>query len=461
MLDERIKIMKEYSISKAIIKMAIPSITGLVVMGLYNMVDTMFVSWIGKEATSAAQVVYPITMVLSSIGLALGIGGGSFISRLLGQNNMDKANQICTTNILLSLTMGILATILSIIFLKPLLVMFGAKESFMAYAEGYGFYIMLGGFATIMNMTLNNLLRAEGSARHSMIAMIIGAVLNIILDPLFIFTFDMGVEGAAIATTISQIVTLILLVAYYIRKKSLLELSIKNIKVEMNILLAIVKIGSPTFARQILVSIALALLNHSAFSYGGEVALASVGIVLKMVMIIMYFIFGLSQGFQPVAGFNYGARRYDRVLEAVYVTIKIGLAFSIITTALSFVFSKQILGLFRPEPTVMDIAQVYLKYALGSLVMMSCSNVISVFYQAIGKAKAALVLSASRQGIFFIPAVLILPRILGLEGVLMAQFVADIGTLVFSIIIMVPSIKRIKRFVNKTERKYIQNGEDC
>lgn len=428
MKNDRIALLESAPIPKAVMKMALPSIIGLLVMAIYNIVDTMFVAWLGTDATGATQIVFPMVMIVGAIGLTIGIGGSSYISRLLGEGEKKRAENTLTLSVLLSATFGVILTIVSLMFLEPLLKMFGATPNMMALSKGYATFILIGALPQILNMTLNNLLRSEGSAKNSMIAMLIGAILNIILDPIFIFAFDWGIEGAAIATSLSQLVTTVILFAQYFTKKTVLHLSFKSPKWDGFAVTEVFKMGAPTFARQVLVSVSMTIMNVLAAKYGGDFGIAAMGIVMRMTMLTTYILFGLSQGFQPVVGYNYGAGQKERVKEALHFTLRTSLIIAIVSGAISLWFDDAILGIFKPEAEVLVQAKMVLKYYVFSIVFMSVTNVISVYYQGIGKSMPALILSVARQGAFLIPLAYLLPHIFGIQGVYMSQVVADVFT---------------------------------
>ncbi|SHJ34358.1 putative efflux protein, MATE family [Dethiosulfatibacter aminovorans DSM 17477] len=433
MNDKRIDILRNHKISSAINAMALPAIVGFLVMGIYNFVDTVFVAWLGTEATSATQVMMPIMMLVSSFGLAFGIGGASYISRLLGMNNSKEANVVASVALYTSVAVGILFAVTGIGFLEPILEFFGADESIMEMSMGYGRFIIMGSMFTMGNMAMNNLLRAEGSAKLSMLGMLAGSVLNIVLDPLFIFTFDMGIEGAAIATTLSQGVNFAILLGWYISKRTVIRISLKNYRPSMRIWGEISKVGIPTFFRQMLFSISLGLLNQGAMDFGGPVLLAAVGLIYKVALIPVYVVFGFGQGFQPVVGYNFGAGSKTRVLESISYTIRVSLGVSAVSAALIVFFGENILMIFKADKDVLEYALLGLKYNALAMVMMAVSNTISIFYQALGRGKESLVLSIARQGIFFIPSVVVLPRIFGETGILLAQLSADTLSLALSL----------------------------
>jgi len=440
--DKRIRLLRDEPINKAVNNMSIPAIIGLLVMAIYNVVDTMFVAWLGTNATGATQVVFPISMLVSAIGLAFGMGGGSYISRLLGSNKKSEANKVASVSFISTICLGILFTIFSISFIKPILGFFGAENEVMELSKIYGFYILIGSTFVMGNMSMNNMLRSEGSAKLSMIGMGIGAVLNIILDPIFIFVFDLGIAGAAMATTISQMVTFAILASKYLSNHSVVKIALKYFKPSKLIYKEILKVGVPTFFRQVLLSISIGILNNSAVNYGGPDLLAAIGLVLKTSMLPMYIVFGIGQGFQPVAGYNYGANNKSRVMDSFKYSMTLCVLVSLICSIILIIFSSQILSLFRVSESVLRYGVVGMKYNAIALVFMSITNTVGVFYQALGKGKESLLLSVSRQGVFFIPAIIILPNIFGVTGILTAQLVADILTLILSAFMFVPFIMK-------------------
>ncbi len=444
MNDERIKVLRDLDTKLAIIKLSIPAIIGFLVMAIYNMVDTIFVSWIDYKGAGAVQVAYPIMMIGGAIGLAFGIGGGSYISRLLGEHKIKKANAVIILSFCTSIVVGLLYVAVVLYFLNPILKAFGAEKDMMVFARDYAYYIVIGTIFIIPSMVFNNSLRAEGSSKYSMIGMAVGSIINIILDPLFIFTFDMGIKGAAIATMISQIISLFILVQYYLRKKTILQLSLSNLKIDCKIYAEILKIGVPTFFRQILFSISMAVLNKSAAIVGGDYLLSAVGISLKVTAVPTYIIFGLGQGIQPVVGYNFGANNLNRVRSAERHGLKISFGITFINTIILLVYAKPILHLFTDEIHVYTYGIFALRALSISLIFMAVSNTIAIIFQAIGHKRVSLLFSVLRQGILFIPAILILSAVFGEKGLLLSQLIADILTFFISMVIYI-------RFIRKNE----------
>lgn len=441
MEDKRIKLLSEEPIKKAVNAMALPAIIGMLVMAVYNVVDTMFVSWLGTQATGATQVVLPIIMLISAVGLCFGIGGGSFLSRLLGKKDYKKANEVASTAFFTAVGGGVMFTILAILFIEPLLKMFGATNTVMAFAKDYGIYILLGSLFQMGNMAMNNLLRSEGSGKISMIGMALGAIVNIVIDPIFIFTLGLGISGAAIATTLSQIITFIILLSQFLRHKTVSKIHIKYFTPSSEIYKEIFKIGIPTLLRQFLFGVSIGFLNKAAVNAGGDNLLAAVGIMFKIIMIPNYILFGIGQGFQPVAGYNFGAKNKERILHSLKYSMVISLIVAIISSIILIVFGYELMCIFKPEKDVIEYGITGLRFNSLSLILMSLSNIIGIYYQSIGKGKEALFLSITRQGVFFIPVIFILPNLIGLNGVFLAQPVADVLTMLLTLAIFIPFIK--------------------
>ncbi|GMQ57895.1 MATE family efflux transporter [Vallitalea sediminicola] len=430
-IDDRSKFLGQEKVSKVITKLAIPAIIGMLVNAVYNFVDTMFVSWIGTNAMSAAQVGFPVFMVLVAFGQLFGIGGSSYTSRLLGENNKKEASKTVTVVYITTVITAVILGVCGLIFLDPLVKMFGANSDNISYTLAYTSILFIGAPFILGNMALNNLLRAEGSSIISMFGLMLGAILNIILDPIFIFVFDMGIAGAALATIIAQAITTIFLLSYYIRKKSLIPMKLSMFKPSKKIYNQILTIGLPTLIRQLLASFSIGLLNKAATGYGTE-AVAAIGIVSKVFMLGFYGLLGYTQGFLPVAGFNYGAKKYQRVLDSTKVSTKVSTIYCIIVFAFFMIFAEPIVMIFRPEAEVASIAIKGLRIWSISLPLLGYSMVINMLFQAIGKAKEAAILSISRQGIMLIPLILILPSVFNLNGVLLAQPIADVLTFILT-----------------------------
>ncbi|WP_053955465.1 MATE family efflux transporter [Inediibacterium massiliense] len=444
-MTEREKMMGEEKISSVLLKLSIPAIIGMLVNAIYNIVDTAFVGMLkNTSAIAAVSVAFPMFVMIGAIGLMFGIGAASYISRLLGEKNKKLADQTASTTFFTSLIFSMFFTIFGVVFIVPILKMFGATDTIMIFAKDYSKIIMFGSTFTIMNMTLNNMIRAEGNAKYSMMAMSIGALLNIILDPIFMFVFDMGIKGAAVATVVAQSISFIFLMRYYIFKKSYIHISIKYFSFSIKIYNEIMKIGLATFARQALGSFALGFINLAAKGYG-DAAVAAMGISLRVFSLGMFVIFGYNQGFQPVVGYNYGAKKYKRLKEAIEISVKWTSIFCIIVTIVFAIFAKEIVLVFSQDMDVVTIGAKTLRVMSILFPLFGFQQVYGVLFQALGKGKEALALSVARQGIFLLPAIFILPKWFELDGVIWSQTVADLLTLIFTSILAIRLHKEIRK----------------
>lgn len=430
--DKRTTMLREGKINKVLITLAVPSIIGMTVNGIYNIVDTIFVGRLGTSAVGAVSVVFPFFILISAIGVAIGMGAASYISRLLGQERKDDAERTAATAMAVVTLLGLLFMIGGQVFLTPILRTFGATDTILPYSLAYARVLLLGSPVVMLKMTLNNMLRAEGSAQASMIALVLGAVLNIILDPIFIFVLNMGIVGASTATVLSQVVAVGYQLWYYLSGRSYLNLTLARLKPSKTIIAQIFKIATPLFFTQALASIAMALINTAASPYG-DAAVASMGIAKRVMSLGMFVVFGYSHGFQPVAGFNYGAKDFNRLWQAIRFSLKITSAFTIGIAILFIGFAEVIVSWFSHDPEVVAIGSRTLRALSVPFPLLGFQFVYFSLFQALGKALPAGILSISRQGILLIPAVLILPRYLGLNGVILAQPTADALTLVMTL----------------------------
>lgn len=451
--DARIKTLRDDKVSKAILKLSIPAIAGMLVMAIYNFVDAIYVSWYDATAPGALQVVMPVMLIASAIGLSFGMGGASYISRLLGAHKKERAEQVVATVFFTGIILGILTTVFNYIFMDDIFGIFATSQENMNMIKDYGTYIIFGYTFMILNMILNNMLRSEGSAKLAMMAMISGSVMNLILDPIFIFVLNMGVSGAAIATTLSNMFSFSFLMFLFLSKKTMLHLKLKNLRFEWKIYKEVLVVGLPILIKQILFSFSMGLLNFAAKKYGGGDDLISViGNMIRTIMIPSYIIFGFGQGFQPVAGYNYGAKKPERVMESFKYTARITSIIMIITAFIFSVFGFVVLRIFNMTDTMMDYAIKGLRYMSVGLLFLGWTNTVTVFFQALGKGVKAMLMSISRQGLFFIPAILLLPNLFRIDGILASQGVADVLSAILAIVLFIPYLKTsgIERVLEKT-----------
>ncbi|HAK45484.1 MAG TPA: MATE family efflux transporter [Spirochaeta sp.] len=408
--------------------MAVPAIIGMLVSAIYNIVDTLFVGMLNDTAAlGATTVLFPIFMLISAVGMTFGMGTASVISRRLGEQNKDAASEAISTAFFTTLGIAVLFTILGTSFIKPLLQLFGATDSILVQAEVYGSIIVGGSIFPMLSMNMNNALRAEGAAKISALAIALGAVLNIIFDPIFMFVLDMGLKGAAAATITGQAISTVILLSYYLRKKSIVKLSIRAFHPSAAIYKQIMAIGIPTFLRQALSSFAIAMLTNAAAPFGDS-AIAAIGISLRIVMMPMMVLFGFSQGFQPLAGYAYGAGNFSRVRESVKYSIGWTTKFSIVFSVILFTAAGWIIKAFSNDPEVITRGTMALRFMVAAMPFMGIQVIYSFLYQALGHGKPALLLAVARQGLFFIPLILLMPGLFGLTGVYLAQPIADILT---------------------------------
>ncbi|MCT4593833.1 MAG: MATE family efflux transporter [Anaeromicrobium sp.] len=448
-MNERIRIMNEERISTVLLKFGIPAIVGMLINAIYNFVDAIFVGGLGTSAMGAAAIAFPISMVIIGVGLTLGSGAASYIARLLGKGDRKQANKTASTAFFGSIILGVMIIIPSLIFIEPLLKSFGATKSILPFAKDYGYIFIGGSVFSVMNITLTNIVRAEGAAKMGMKVLIVGAILNMILDPIFIYTLDFGIKGAAIATVISQVVTTILLINFFYSDKSSIKLSVKYFTLSKEILLEIFKIGTPTLIFQILSSASMGLINLAAAPYG-DAAVAAMGIVNRIFAIGSYVIFGYSKGFQPIAGYSYGAKKYGRLKESIDISLKWTTYFCLALAITQSIFARQIVSAFSNDPRVLQISARALRAYSIMFPFFGFQIIYMTLFLALGKAREGAILSLGRQGMFLIPTVLILPRIIGLDGVIFSQGIADFFTTLLTLFFSIKINNRIKSMLKSS-----------
>ena len=421
---------------KLITKLAIPTIISMLVTSLYNMADTFFVSQLGTQASAAVGIVFPIMSIIQACGFTLGMGSGSLVSIRLGQKRNEEASIISSTAFFAALAVGILITCFGNLFAQVVLSFAGADQDVLPYAKDYARYIFWGAPFMCASFVLNNDLRAEGKAFLSMIALTTGGILNLILDPFFIFEelpifglqlrgFGLGIRGAALCTLLTQFTSFWLLFQFYLRRKSICHISIKNVSKDIRVLGRVTATGLPSMARQGLASIASIMLNKTAAGFGVS-AVAAMAIVLKIIMFIASMMIGIGQGFSPVSGYNYGAKRYDRVRKAYVFLVVSGAAVMSVFALLAVIFAPQIIRAFRDDPEVIAVGKVALRWQAAFLPFHALIVGTNMLMQSTRHIKQATFLSMNRQGVYFIPAILILPYFFGLFGVEISQAVADL-----------------------------------
>lgn len=424
--NQRIELLGETPIPRALLSMGLPTMAGMLINALYNLADTYFVGGLGTDSMAAVTVAFPLGQIIVGLGLLFGNGAAAYLSRLLGRNERQTANHAASTALYSSILVGGLAIFFCVIFLESILRQFGAPDHIMPMAMSYAQIYIIFSIFNIFNVTMNNIVSSEGAAKTAMCTLMIGAVINVLLDPFFIYTLKLGVCGAAIATAISQIVSSIIYIFYILRKKSIFCFRIRECRFSKKILSEILKIGIPTFMFQILTSASIAMINDAAKVYGSS-ALASMGPVTKITSMGTLVVYGFLKGFQPIAGFSYGAKKYDRLQEAIQTAILWSTIFCIIFGLLSMIFPAQIMSMFSAyDKEMIRIGQQALRANGLSFLLFGFYTTYSFLFLVMGKAKEGCFLGACRQGICFLPVILLLPRVWGLNGVILAQPLADV-----------------------------------
>lgn len=433
---EKVAYMQSEPIPHLVCQMAVPTIISMLVTSFYNMADTFFVGRINTQATAAVGVVFSVMALIQACGFFFGHGSGNYISRMLGAGEYDKANTMAATGFFCAFITGIVGGILGHIFLEPLALILGSTPTILPYTKDYLGVILLGAPFMMSSLVLNNQLRFQGSASYAMVGIVSGAALNIALDPLLIFVCGMGVAGAAVATTVSQIVSFSLLFLMS-RRGGNISIHIKNFRPTWYYLKEITRGGLPSLLRQGLASIAQICLNHSAGVYGGDysdAAIAGMSIVNRVTMFANSALIGFGQGFQPVCGMNYGGKKYDRVREAFFFCVKYAAVFLLVISVVGFIFAEPVVTIFRREDAdVIRIGTLALRFQAVVFPLNSWIVMSNMMLQSIGKAGRASLLASARQGLFLIPFILILPMFLGLLGVQMSQMCSDICSFVLSL----------------------------
>lgn len=431
-------------VPRLIVSLAVPTIISMLVTSFYNMADTYFVGKINTQSTAAVGIVFSVMSIIQAVGFFFGHGSGNYISRKLGAQETGNAEKMAATGFFWALFMGIFLAVVGLIFLTPLSLALGSTPTILPYTEKYLGIILLGAPFMTASLVLNNQIRFQGNAAYAMVGIVSGAVINVILDPILIFVFDMGISGAALATVISQICSFSLLL-YMGRKGGNIRIRFKNFTPSLAFIKEIIGGGTPSLARQGLASVATILLNVAAGAYG-DAAIAGMSIVTRIAMFINAFLIGFGQGFQPVCGFNYGAGLYARVRQGFWFCVKVGFIFLLVCALAGMGFAEEIVSLFRKgDPDVIAVGAAALRwqfitFPLGSWIVMS-----NMMLQTIRKPVKATIISSARQGLFFIPLIFILSHYLGLQGVEMCQAVADLLTFILAIPLTCSVLNEMKR----------------
>lgn len=449
-------------VGKLLMQYAIPAIIAMTASSLYNMVDSIFIGQgVGPLAISGLAITFPLMNLSAAFGAAVGVGASTFISVKLGQKDYDTAKHILGNTMTLNLIMGLGVGLVCLLFLDPILRFFGASDQTIPYARDYMVIILLGNVITHMYFGLNAVLRAAGKPKHAMSSTIFTVVLNTLLDPLFIYTFGLGIKGAAYATVLAQSLALIWQLYIFSRPKELLHFKRGTFRLQSSIIRNIIAIGLSPFSMNVCACIVVILINNSMVHYGSDLAVGAYGIANKVAFIFVMINMGVNQGMQPIAGYNYGAMRYDRLMKVVKYSIIAATA--IMTTG--FIIAMTIPGtcarLFTTDPTLIDLSAKGIRYIMVAFPVVGYQMVVSNFFQSIGKAKISIVLSLSRQLLILLPLLLVLPTMFGINGVWVSMPVSDTLSAFMAAWIMIVYMRKFKKQHNEitNEQKVIDNEQ--
>ena len=449
--SNRIYLLEEAGVASALLKLGIPTMVGMLISALYNAIDAYFVGGLGMSQMGAVSVVFPIVQIIIGLGMMFGAGASSYISRLLGKGANEQADKTASTSLFSGLLVGTIIIIGIMVFLDPVLTALGSTETILPYARAYAKIYVTGSIINVFTVMMNNLLTAQGATKFTMKAMLTGSIANVILDPVMIYGMDLGIEGAAIATVISLCINMALYIGYIAKKKGVLRFSVRNIAPSKTIYAEVLKIGIPVLLFQLLASTAMGSINTAAKPYG-DFAVAAMGAVTRIMTVVTYVVFGFLKGFQPFAGYNYGAKKYERLKKSIRLCMIWSTVFCIVAAIVLFIFADPIVSLFGTDIEMAGIAAKALRLNAVLFITFGFQMVYASLYLAIGKSLVGSVLSLSRQGIFFFPLVLVLPHVMGLTGVVWVQPMADLLTTILTIVFAVR--------INHTLSTEIEMGED-
>jgi putative MATE family efflux protein len=409
-------------------RFSLPAIVGMMVNALYNVVDRIYIGNapdLGANGIAGITISFPIMIILLAMGVLYGIGGATLFSIRLGQGREKEAAEVLQNAVILLVGTGIVIILASLLFLEPLLALFGASEQIMPYAKSYLSVILFGSIFAITSMGMNHFIRADGSPRVAMLSMFLGAGTNIILDPIFIYVLGWGMKGAALATIISQFFSFIWVLSYFLGKRSRVKLKLKGIKPNPKVMRHIMSLGVPPFSMQLVSNLLNVILNKTLMAHGGDLGISAMGIVNSLQTLLLMPVIGINQGVQPLISFNFGAKKYDRVREAA----KLGIFWATMVVLVGYtatrIWPRAMVSLFNREPALLELGTYALVRWFLLTPLIGFQVVASSFFQAIGRSKTALLLILSRQGLFLIPSILLFAHYFGLQGILWAAPVSD------------------------------------
>ncbi|MPW25539.1 MATE family efflux transporter [Alkalibaculum sp. M08DMB] len=459
--DNRMDILESMPIKKAIWALAIPTMLAMLIQVIYNMTDTFFIGKLNEpNMVAAISISFPIFMIVQAFGNIFAIGGASLISRLLGKGEVEQANHAGAIAFWTAFSVCAVVAILGLIFTEPILLFCGASENTIGYASSYLRIMLIGGLFIGMQMAMGGLLRSEGATKESMVGMMTGSIINIVLDPIFILFLNMGVAGAAWATTIGNMFAFLYFVNFYMKKKGIISISPKLFSFDKKIYADIFKIGIPASLGMILMSVGMAVGNVFAASFGDDVVAAN-GIVMRVGNIAIMLAMGLAQGCQPLMGYNYGAKKYDRLLETIKRSSLISTIMCCFFAAIYFVFANVWIKIFINDVTVVNLGVKIMRVFVLGMPFIGIQMILMIMFQSLGRSVESLVLSLGRQGFFFIPALIIFSNLWGFDGFIFALPFADIATSLLSISLFIILRKKLHlsrdALIRDEERSYIDD----
>jgi putative MATE family efflux protein len=458
---DQIHQLKDQKISTLIWRFSLPAMVGMIINALYNIVDRIYIGnapALGANGLAALTIAFPIMLIVLAVGVLFGIGGATLFSIRLGQNKVNDAKEALGTSFFLIIVVGLFISGIGLWFLEDILLIFGASQLILPYAKDYMGIIFYGTTFQMIALAMNNFIRADGRPKMAMMTMLIGAGINIILDPIFIFGLNMGIAGAAYATIIAQTVSALWVASYFVQGKSNIKFTSKDIKPHPAIILTIITLGLPGFSLQLAASVLNAFINRTLYIYGGDIAVSGMGIINSIQTFMILPIIGLNQGIQPIISYNFGAKQYDRVRE----TVKLAIFYATIIVSVGYVITRffpgVLVGIFNREEALMSFGIMAIRSWFLLLPLVGFQIIASNFFQAIGRSKTAMFLTLTRQVIILLPAVLIFPQYFGLQGLLYAAPFADVFSSSLTAIFFLLAMKHLDTYVLKEQPSTIPDA---
>lgn len=455
--EKRTRVLGEGPLARVLVSMSLPGIVGMTVNAFYNVTDSAFIGRLGTAQIGAVAVVFPLLTLVGAIGLTFGVGAASYISRSLGAGRRDEASRTATVALAGTVLSSIVFSVVSYQYIDELLVALGASETVLPYARSYAEVFLFGASALMLKQCLAHCIRAEGAARYSMAGLVLGAVLNIILDPIFIFVLDLGIAGAAYATILSQVVAVVFLSAHYVRGRSYVHVGPASLRPDRTIVREVIGNGGPLFFRLLLETVAFGIINSFARPHG-DAALGAIGIVFRVLLFASFPVYGFGQGYGPVVGYNYGAKQYARLMRAIRLGYIWSSIYALLVAALVVSMAPWIMRIFTTDPEVIAIGSWGLRVIHGVFPLFGLQTVALFTCQALGKSKPAYLIGIARQGIFLIPIVFVLSGLFGLDGVIASQAVADVLTAMLGAVFMITTTRYLHREQRQNSLSGVSDG---